>query len=130
MTEKIDPELARYVPTKKRKPYDTTSRMRGARHPTDKIRMGNIISKQDYFAILHLAYNEHYSMREIMDKVGLSKNTVQRYYPRDAVCACGLLLVKHRTDCDHRRKKHPYRQLGRKRGLERGRETQRKNRKP
>ncbi len=41
-------------------------------------------------------------MRAIARELGISKATVDRYFPRDAKCPCGRLLVDHRGWCSVR----------------------------
>ena len=60
-------------------------------------------------AIARLA-REGKGVRAIARELRISPNTVDRYFPRDAKCECGKLLIDHRGWCSVRFKQSEARQ--------------------
>lgn len=74
-----------------------------------KRRGGYLLALEKVLLIERLAY-EGRSQREIAELVGVSQNSVKKYFPRDAMCECGKLLVEHKGWCGPRYKKSAARQ--------------------
>lgn len=48
---------------------------------------------------IHRLAHEGKGVRAISRELRISPNTVDRYFPRDAACACGRLLISHPAWC-------------------------------
>lgn len=77
--------------------------------PTKRRPANRVLPMDKVLLIETLAYEGH-GQRDISRLTGLSKNSVKNYFPRDAVCECGRLLVEHKGWCKVRYKKSAARQ--------------------
>lgn len=59
--------------------------------------------------IERMAY-DGFSIRQIAEVIQSGKSTVMKYYPREARCECGRLMVKHKGWCAVRFAASPARQ--------------------
>lgn len=77
--------------------------------PSKRRPSNNVLAVDKVLWIERLAYDGH-SQCEIQRITGLSRNSVKNYFPRDAKCPCGRLLVEHKGWCKIRYAKSPARQ--------------------
>lgn len=59
--------------------------------------------------IERMAY-DGFSLREIAGTIQAGTNTVMKYFPREAKCECGKLLIEHKGWCPARYAGSPARQ--------------------